>query len=249
MNPLRLTLKCPVCFLVRRGDVFVCKKGHSVCGSCLTRLPAAPAKLCPLARCGFDDPPRHNLMAEQTNSVAITCKNADKGVGEELEEHKPECPQRVVPCPWTHCQVRPLGAGLLRLSELERHIATSPDHLVEEGGWCFYTYARIAGWGPTLQQIDGKTFYGQVVEREGTWYAWVKVVSGAREVAGWTCDVTAGGGDMAARNLPVHPIGPIDRTVEEILGSGQYLALLKQQARNIAEPDFGIYVEYEIKMK
>ena len=30
MNPLRQTLECPVCFLVRRGDIYQCKMGHSV---------------------------------------------------------------------------------------------------------------------------------------------------------------------------------------------------------------------------
>ena len=168
-------------------------------GSCFTWLPAAPAKLCPLAWCGFDNPPRHNLMAEQTNSVAIDCKNADqgclyKGVGEELEEHKSEWPHRVVPCPWTHCQVRPLGAGLLRLSELERHIATSPDHVVEEGGPYCFTEARNADWGLSMDKLV------QVVVREGTYYAWVKVVGGAREAARWTCDV-----NMAATQVNIEP--------------------------------------------
>ena len=30
MNPLRQTLECPVCYLVRRGEVYQCKLGHSV---------------------------------------------------------------------------------------------------------------------------------------------------------------------------------------------------------------------------
>jgi len=253
MNPLRQTLECPVCYLVRRGEVYQCKLGHSVCGSCFTKL---PAQLCPLARCGYDRPPRHNLMAEQIiagGGVALDCENADhgclfKGVGEEQTGHLPECLFREVPCPVTDCQVR------VRLSELAGHIATSPDHVVEEGGSYWLELldrsfeARNADCQSMEQLVFGKTFYEQVVVREGTYYAWVKVVGGAREAARCTCDVTAGGIDditaMTVKNRQVHPI---DRTVEEVLESGQYLSFTMQQARSIDE--LCIHVDCEIKMK
>jgi len=253
MNPLRQTLECPVCFLVRRGEVYQCKMGHSVCGSCHSKL---PAQLCPLARCGYDRPPRHNLTAEQIiagGGVALDCENADhgclfKGVGEDQKGHLPECLFREVPCPATDCQV------MVRLSELAGHIATSPDHVVTTSWWrrVARTEARNADCGLSMEQVFGKTFYEQVVVREGTYYAWVKVVGGAREAARCTCDVTAWGidditaGAIAVKNRQVHPI---DRTVEEILESGQYLSFTKQQARSIAEPNLGIYVDYEIKLK
>ena len=101
-----------------------------VCASCYTRLPAAPSKLCPTARCEYDRPPRHSLMAERmiaSGGLVLDCKNADHGCqetgdGEELEEHLGECLYREVPCPWALCQAR------VRLSELDRHITSSPDH-------------------------------------------------------------------------------------------------------------------------
>ena len=99
-----------------------------------------------------------------------------------------------------------------------------------------------ADWGLTTQQSDGATFYKQVVAREGTWFAWVMVEGGAREAAGWTCDVSADNEAFAAKNLEVHPF---DRTVEEILDSGQYLALTRQQVIH----DNFIHINYMIKMK
>jgi len=236
---LRQSLECPVCYHVRRGDIFQCKTGHLVCGSCYSKL---PANLCPLARCGFDNPPRHNLAVEQIvagGGVAIDCDNADhgcvyKGVGQELEEHLPECPHRKVPCPQTVCQKR------ICLNKLDRHFATSPNHGVICATRPFGHYIEL----PVSEarkfelmlmsppQKKGVTFYHQMVVREGTWFAWVKVKGGAREAGRWSCSVSVKG--ISATDQQVHPI---DRTVEEVLESGQYLALTKQQARSIAKPD------------
>ena len=185
-----------------------------VCGACHARLPANPTKLCPLARCDYDRPPRHNLLAERQiagGGLLLDCDNANhgclfKGVVQELEEHLVECFYRTVPCP--DCQDR------VRLSELDRHLQL-----------------RRADWPRRTQMVDGVTFYNQLVVRDGGWFAFVKVVGGAREAARWSCGVSVKG--IAATGLQVHPV---DRTVEEILESGQYLALTKQQVRNIAKP-------------
>ena len=93
-------------------------------------------------------------------------------------------------------------------------------------------------------------FYQQLVVREGTFFAWVTVVGGGKEAARWTCDMSVG--NIAARNQQVHPI---DRTVEEVLDSGEYLSLAGQQARRLAIPHEigggGIYicVDYAITEK
>jgi len=121
MNPqqqLRGTLECPVCFHVRNVAVYTCKMGHSVCGRCYTRLPSAPTKLCPMARCGYDAPPRRNLAMEQViagGGVPVDCDNAEHGCQETGmgEEHEQECLHREVPCPKTNCQVK------IRLAELQ----------------------------------------------------------------------------------------------------------------------------------
>jgi len=232
MNPLKLreTVECPVCYHVRRGDIYQCKKGHSVCGSCFTKL---PAKLCPLARCGFDRPPRHNLMAEQIiarGGVAMDCDNADHGcletgVGQALEEHLPECLYRKVPCPDTYCQKR------IRLNKLDRHLVTSHNHRDPQVlDHRFWKLMETMDWKLKMpQEKKGVYFYEQMVVREGTWYAWVQVEGGAREAARWTCGVSVKG--ISATDQQVHPI---DRTVEEVLNSGQFLALIKQQAKHLA---------------
>ena len=72
-------------------------------------------------------------------------------------------------------------------------------------------------------------FYLQLVVRKGTFFAWVTVVGGGKEAARWTCDMSVG--NIAARNQQVHPI---DRTVEEVLDSGEYLSLTGQQTRRLA---------------
>ena len=66
----------------------------------------------------------------------------------------------------------------------------------------------------------GVSFYGKMVVRGSSGFAWVTVKGGAREAARWTSDVSVQG--FAAKNLEVHPI---DRTVEEVLDSGEYLSL------------------------
>jgi len=236
MNPLKLreTVECPVCYHVRRGDIYQCKKGHSVCGSCFTKL---PAQLCPLARCEYDRPPRHNLMAEQIiarGGVAMDCDNADQGcletgVGQALEEHLPECLYRKVPCPDTYCKKR------IRLNKLDRHLdGTSHNHRVKRHFRPCSKFSvsekRNKDWKLKMpQEKKGVSFYKQMVVREGTWYAWVQVEGGAREAARWTCGVSVKG--ISATDQQVHPI---DRTVEEVLNSGQFLALPKQQAKHLA---------------
>ena len=95
-------------------------------------------------------------------------------------------------------------------------------------------------WGACLGS-KRVSFYGQMVVRGGTGFTWVTVKGGAREAARWTSDVSVQG--IAATDLEVHPI---DRTVEEILESGKYLALTRQQVRNIKTPP---RVEYSITEK
>ena len=73
-----------------------------MCGSCYDLLPAAPTKVCPLARCDYDRPPRHNLLAERQiagGGLVLDCDNANhgclfKGVVQELEEHLVECAEK-----------------------------------------------------------------------------------------------------------------------------------------------------------
>ena len=212
-----------------------------VCGACHARLPANPTKLCPLARCGFDQPPRRNLTTEGIIAaggvavdcnVAVDCDNAEHGcletgVGQEVEEHLPECPYREVPCPDTACQAR------VRLHQLKDHLDTRHTAFTRRD---FFRLAKFDGernvdWFLAPREKNGVIFYLQLVVREGTFFAWVTVVDGGKEAARWTCDVSAG--NTATRNQQVHPI---DRTVEEVLDSGEYLSLTGQQARRLARP-------------
>jgi len=254
MNPLQLrqSLECPVCFHVRSGAVYICKRGHSVCGHCYARLPSTPAKRCPMARCGYDNPPRRNLAVEQIiagGGVARDCDNADHGclktgVGEEMEEHKVECLHREVPCPETDCQVK------IRLSDLDSHNAATRGHTVWPVGnnsdSLIFSFDEKTGdldWGRGTKQTKNGTFYRQMVMRGGTYYAWVMVEGGAKEAAKWSCDVSVGG--LTYRGLQVHPI---DSTVGGILESGQYLGIAKLQARQLVKPG-GTRVDYNIVKK
>jgi len=261
MNPLQLrqSLECPVCFHVRSGAVYICKMGHSVCGFCYTKLSSAPAKLCPMARCGYDASPRRNLALEQIiagGGVARDCDNADHGclktgVGEGVEEHKQECLYREVPCPNPDCQVK------IRMSELNSHFAASA-HVVRQmkNNDSFINFkvrkeSRTEDnldWSLGTRETKYGTFYLQRVKREGTYYAWAVVVGGAKEAAKWSCDLSVGG--VAFRGLQVHPI---DNTVEDILESGQFFAIARQQARQLANPwgegGLNLCVDYNVVKK
>lgn len=255
MNPLQLRqiLECPVCYHIRRGPVFVCKRGHSVCGSCHARLPAAPDQLCPLARCGYDAPPRRNLMAERIlagGAMALDCDHADHGcpvtgVAEVLEEHLPECAFREVPCPVTHCQAR------IPLSELGNHFAaanhkeTTPSH---NGTWTFFAHRDTRHQDFEVEQVEDMAedkdfvFYKHFVVREGVCYVWVQVVASASQAARFTCDLWCGG--ISVGRQQVHPV---DRSVEEVLESGQYLAFTLPQARQHLRKIKNTYEEEEVR--
>jgi len=239
MNPLQLrqALECPVCYHIRRGPVFVCKRGHSVCGSCLARLPAAPAQLCPLARCGYDAPPRRNLTVERIlagSGLALDCDHADRGclvtgVEEVLEEHLLECSFREVPCPVTYCQAR------IPLSELANHFAAAnhrdiiPSH---NGAWSLFALRDTRHQDFEVERVEDLgedkdfVFYKHLVVREGVCYAWVQVMASASQAARFTCDISVW--EISADRQQVHPV---DRSVEEVLESGQYLALTLPQTR------------------
>jgi len=264
MNPLQLcqSLECPVCFHVRSGAVYICKMGHSVCGHCYTKLSAAPAKRCPMARCGYVNPPLRNLAVEQIiagGGVARDCDNADHGcqktgVGEGMEEHKQECLHREVPCLKTNCQVK------IRLSELNSHFAASghtvwPVENIDINRYRINFNVRKESrindnldWSLGIKETKDGTFYVQLVKRGGTYYAWVVVVGGVKEAAKWSCDLSVGG--LAYRGLQVHPI---DNTVEDILESGQFFAIARQQARQLDKPwgkgGITLCVDYNIVKK
>ena len=93
-------------------------------------------------------------------------------------------------------------------------------------------------------EVDGVKFYRQAVVREGNFYAWVTVEGGAKEAAKWSCDVSVG--ELAYRGLQVRPI---DNTVEDILESGQFLAIARQQAKPSVNGGLSICVDYNIKKK
>lgn len=256
MNPqqIRQTIECPVCFHVRSGSVYVCKMGHWVCVHCFDKLPAAPTKRCPMARCAFDNPPRRDLAVEQIvagGGVALDCSNADHGclatgAVAELEEHDPECPHREVPCPFTGCLVK------IRLSELENHFATTGVMAVTTDS-CSSEFI-IPTWPNHNQNYNisammksGIVFYKQLMVRDGLWFAWAKVKGGAREAAKWSCDVTVE--DIVSKNQQVHPM---DSTAEEVLETGDYLVLNMQQARKFAwesEGEISLGVNYIVKKK
>jgi len=99
-------------------------------------------------------------------------------------------------------------------------------------------------WGRGTKQTKDGTFYVQLVVRGGTFFAWAMVKGGAKEAAVWSCDVSVG--ELAYRGLQVHPI---DSTVEDILESGQFLAIARQQAKPSVNGGLSICVDYNIVKK
>ena len=228
-----------------------------MCVYCFDKLPAAPTKRCPMARCAFDDPPRRNLAVEQivaSGGVALDCSNADHGclatgAVAELEEHEPDCLHREVPCPYTGCQVR------IRLSELENHFVTwrsDGGHIIVPTDSCSSDFIiskwhNNQNWSFSAMMKSGIFFYNQLMVRDGYWFAWTKVKGGAKEAAKWSCDVSVG--DIVSKNQQVHPM---DRTVEEVLETGDYLVLNMQQARKFArerEGEISLRVNHVVDKK
>jgi len=97
---------CPVCLVVRVGErLLVCQAGHLLCCPCYNLLQPSPRRrrLCPLANCKFDSPPRRCLVAEgwvERTDASLPCRFVVEGCDmevarEERREHEAACAYRV----------------------------------------------------------------------------------------------------------------------------------------------------------
>jgi len=59
-NRMNDALECPCCFEDMRAEIFQCRRGHLICGSCLRRL-----RDCPVCRTKYPADPIRALFAEQ----------------------------------------------------------------------------------------------------------------------------------------------------------------------------------------
>ena len=149
--------------------------------------------------------------------------------------HEVCCEFRTVPCPRTNCQENVL------FKDLDLHI--QQNHKIKEkkssiispylkkkslcawnGDWTLYYHQRI-----------GLQFYPQFVKRNGVWYFWLKIKESPIEAAKWKFQVKL---KSVKNQMSVEFSGlvhPVDKTVEEILKTGQYLLLDRQLVKKMKE--------------
>ena len=126
VDEMKEVLECPVCLKVpRRGNVYQCKRGHSICSGCHPHL-----TMCPICRVAMSKSPARNFAMEKLLSkVTHACKFADHGcIFEEafgpLESHEQDCEFRLVNCISRVCETQ------VSLAKLLEHI--EEDHKEEE---------------------------------------------------------------------------------------------------------------------
>jgi len=105
-EPMVELATCSVCLVVRVGErLLVCQAGHLLCCPCYNLLQPSPRRrrLCPLATCKFDSPPRRCRVAEwwvERTVAALPCRFVVEGCEAEVargerREHEAACVYRV----------------------------------------------------------------------------------------------------------------------------------------------------------
>jgi len=93
------TSHCPVCMDWYRGEIYQCKEGHLVCGSCKSDLSACPTCRAPMQSI------RARAVESILKSVVMPCRWQDAGCTKlgprvERDAHEQACAFRLYSCPF-----------------------------------------------------------------------------------------------------------------------------------------------------
>jgi len=244
---LKTVLECPVCFQVPRSKIFVCSNSHKICESCYGKITAG-AKQCPQGNCLYDEPPRRSRELEEiveNADLELSCSNASAGCKvdmkkDELRKHEMKCIFRQVPCPYTHCK------KLISFNCIDSHISQS--HLAttkKENPVCRPASAIIimldsevmekenADWVLSEWKTDGgKVFYPQFLKKGGFWYFWIQAKADPATSASYEVTTVVQNPDGVKLTF-TGPVHPIDLSVEEIMKTGYYIMMNRQQVEKM----------------
>ena len=239
---LRENLECPICTLVpHKTKILACSIGHQICQNCYNLIPGDPKK-CPQGRCKYNSPPTQFLalesMINQAN-IELNCKNAVQGCQvelqrEELEKHELDCQYRMVTCPETDCQ-----QNIVR-SLLDDHFRENDDHGERKYGEediqikpALLDDDNNIDWPTRSWEEKGFVFWRVFIKRENLWYTWLVMDTGPKEAALWNYSVKVENKKTGRSATASTPVSPVDWTVEEILSSGNYLAMTSTTVKKL----------------
>nr|XP_023015294.1 E3 ubiquitin-protein ligase Siah1-like [Leptinotarsa decemlineata]XP_023015295.1 E3 ubiquitin-protein ligase Siah1-like [Leptinotarsa decemlineata] len=116
-------LQCPVCDCYMSPPIFICSKGHSICGECFKKV-----RICPKCRCSKHNTARNYSLEAIYAKLNIPCKYTESGCdvvlpGECIKKHQNVCKYIEIFCPFRYyadCQWRK-HRGNLKCHLQERH--------------------------------------------------------------------------------------------------------------------------------
>ena len=239
-------LECPVCLTVPRSRIFYCINSHKICAPCYMKMAQdlRGNKLCPQGGCKFDKPPRRARDCEamiENSDLDVSCIRPGCIVEmkkEEILQHEVGCIFRTVPCPRTDCQKRVLFKDIdfhieekhqlkvKKNSRITQYLEENSFHLMD-GDW--------PRNGIYYHEQDGEQFYPQIVKRNGIWYFWVKIKGSPLVAAKWKFQVKL---ESVINQISVEFSGlvhSVDKSVIEILETGQYLPVNRQWVQQLRE--------------
>ena len=190
-----------------------------VCSPCHTSLPGP--KLCPECRGPYDNPVRHNLLAQRIISRTqspvscgnLTCKEMIQGV--RMAEHMAECRHRMVPCPFSSCYSKILISDVSEHIKVHHHaisrrmINMKDDFTIEND-----SDDSDADWDPTVYKVQGQRFYLQCLLRKKIFMAWVMVEGGREEASKWRATIAVT--RPKKNSICESDVFPIDMTTEVV---------------------------------
>lgn len=241
VDEMKEVLECPVCLKVpRRGNVYQCKRGHSICSGCHPHL-----TMCPICRVAMSKSPARNFAMEKLLSkVTHACKFADHGcIFEEafgpLESHEQDCEFRLVNCISRVCETKVSLAKLLEHIEedhKEEEIPSIQNPIVSNLEVRDANFEASTIWGPKHSKIGGQHFFIYCWRSVGGhWHCWVNMIGSKKKCDEYIFTAEVSGQDeMENEGISFSgPCVPLDYSKEKVAELGRSLIFTDAQAKRL----------------
>ena len=154
---------------------------------------------------------------------------------EELGKHEVKCSFREVPCPLTTCE------KMILFSSFDTHISKNHKDTLKLKLPCVKAHLsnkimeeENRNW-VIFQWTDehGNIFYLQLLKRGGLWYYWIKTKSDPTIAATYEVKAEVHNKETEFKMMYMGPVHPIDMPVQEVLRTGHYLLMNRQNIERL----------------
>eukprot|EP00092_Neocalanus_flemingeri_P034617 GFUD01037655.1.p1 GENE.GFUD01037655.1~~GFUD01037655.1.p1 ORF type:complete len:259 (+),score=52.87 GFUD01037655.1:70-846(+) len=252
---LKTYLECPVCFIVPRSKIFVCKNSHKICEACYTKLKTqvnSKIKLCPQGECMYDNPPSRNLDLESivdNSDVKHCCERSQCEVEmtkANILEHEAKCDFREVPCPATICEKKTVLRLLASHLKSEHNYRISGREIEFLVRFNTLTKGNSVDWPLQLWEYNRVQFFPQLVKRNGVWYAWVKVKGGPNDAEQWSYSAKTENKDNGIKMEFSGSVHPVDLRVEQVIQTGDCLQMNSKNIQKLKNNNGALLIKFKV---